>query len=286
MNIVRTQLPAADGFPLAVTIHQPSQEHVNNKIVLIASALAVPRSYYGKYAQFLAQEGFTAITFDYRGIGESCHQPLKTLKTSVIEWAEKDIAGLIDWMADHYPSAKLLVVGHSMGGQIIGLVPNNARISALLAVAAQSGYWGLWDGPRKYFMALVWYVLIPSLTRIYSYLPGKRFGLGENVPAGVALEWARWGRNPHYIVDERGQPLRDHFRTFAAPMLVYSFEDDPYAPKRTVEGFLEFYPQARITHRRLSPQDAGVGAIGHFGFFREQFRSSLWRATAEWLKQQ
>jgi predicted alpha/beta hydrolase len=53
-----------------------------------------------------------------------------------------------------------------------------------------------------------------------------------------------------------------------------------------VEGLLSFYSQAQITHRHVSPKDLGVAAIGHFGFFREQFKSSLWNDTVHWLKQQ
>jgi predicted alpha/beta hydrolase len=28
----------------------------------------------------------------------------------------------------------------------------------------------------------------------------------------------------------------------------------------------------------------GVKSVGHFGFFRERFRDSLWRETADWLE--
>lgn len=285
MKISHIKIPATDGFQLAATLYLPAEERNNNRVVLINSAMAVQRSYYDQYARFLSEEGFTVITFDYRGMGDSLPEPLKNFNTSVSEWAEKDIAGVINWISEQFNSA-IMVIGHSMGGQVIGLVPNNTKITAVLAIAAQSGYWRLWDAPRKYFMALLWYVLIPTLTRLFSYLPGKNVGLGEDLPAGVALEWARWGQNPNYIVDRDGKPIRDYFKTFTAPMLVYSFEDDIYAPKRTVEGLLSFYSQAKITHQHVSPQDLGVASISHFGFFREQFRSSLWRETADWLKEQ
>jgi predicted alpha/beta hydrolase len=33
----------------------------------------------------------------------------------------------------------------------------------------------------------------------------------------------------------------------------------------------------------VDPASHGGGKIGHFGFFRERFRNSLWRDAAEWL---
>jgi len=32
------------------------------------------------------------------------------------------------------------------------------------------------------------------------------------------------------------------------------------------------------------PRELGAERIGHFGFFREQFRDTLWRDAADWLE--
>jgi predicted alpha/beta hydrolase len=46
------------------------------------------------------------------------------------------------------------------------------------------------------------------------------------------------------------------------------------------------YPDAPWETRKLAPRELGVKSIGHFGFFRERFRDSLWRETADWLERQ
>jgi hypothetical protein len=34
----------------------------------------------------------------------------------------------------------------------------------------------------------------------------------------------------------------------------------------------------------ITPTDAGVSKIGHFGFFRPEQRDILWRGAAEWIQ--
>lgn len=60
-------VPATDGFRLAATLFRAP--HEDAPLVIIAAATAVKRGYYEKFARFLAQKGFQALTFDYRGIG-------------------------------------------------------------------------------------------------------------------------------------------------------------------------------------------------------------------------
>ncbi len=277
------KIPATDGFLLSSTLYYPENQANNNKVLIIASATAVKQIYYKKYAIFMAKEGFTVITFDYRGIGDSLTKKIQEFCAYMHEWGEKDLAGVINWSSAQYPSAKILLVGHSMGGQMIGFADNKQKISAMLSIAFQNRYWGLWDAPRKYLMATLWYIIMPSLTKIFSYFPAKKLKLGENLPAGIALEWAKWCRNPNYFFEERH--LKQKFNDFSAPMLIYSFEDDNYAPKHAVETLMHAYGSQDKIYKYIYPQDLGVSHIGHFGFFHRQFKTSLWQENSDWLKQ-
>jgi predicted alpha/beta hydrolase len=279
-------VPATDGFRLAATLYTPEGEEKHRPVVLINSATGVKRSLYDKFAQYLAAQGLNVLTYDYRGIGESIPGPLREMKASMQDWGTKDLAGVVDWVEERFPGQRLVVVGHSVGGQIVGLTDRNRRISAMLAVAAQSGYWRHWSGPRRYALAFVWNVAMPVASGLLGYFPSKRIGFGEDLPGGVAREWARWCRHPDFIVDEQGQPLRPHFDVFDKPVLGYSFEDDSFAPRPAVEALLGFYRNAPKEHRHVAPADVGARAIGHFLWTKDRFRDSLWQQMASWLKQQ
>jgi predicted alpha/beta hydrolase len=122
------------------------------------------------------------------------------------------------------------------------------------------------------------------VTKLLGYFPGSRLGFGEDLPPGVATEWASWCRDPRYLVGALG--VDEAYARFSSPPCAYAISDDAFAPLRAVQALLELYPAAKHELRRVAPRELGVKSIGHFGFFRERFRDSLWRETADWLERQ
>jgi predicted alpha/beta hydrolase len=285
IHIEQLTIPATDGYKLAATLYSLEGQPAG-PAVLINPATGVKQALYDRFARFLAERGMHVLTYDYRGMGGSRTGRLRALKASMEDWGAKDLAGAVDWLVERFPGSPLLVVGHSSGGQLLGLTDRIQHVAALLTVGAQSGYWRHWEGIRRYQLAFLWYVAIPAATRLFGYFPSKRLGLGEDLPGGVAREWARWCRNPAYISDERGVPLRPHFDDFSGPLLAYSFSDDDSATRAAVDALTAFYRSARRQRRHLTPAELGVDAVGHFRWLKERFRSTLWEEMASWLSQQ
>jgi predicted alpha/beta hydrolase len=282
VNIVRTAISARDGFQLAATLFEPpAPAPAPDTVALIASATAVKQSFYKRFAIYLASRGMAALTFDYRGIGLSRPDSLQGFKGHLHEWGTKDFAGVLDWLTARY--SRVVVVGHSIGGQLLGLAENNQRAAGLLAVCAQSGDWRLWKGSRKYLLAGLWYFAMPALTFACGYFPTRKLGLGEDLPPGVAREWAKWCRSPGYLAPFLGQGLPDYFGAFRGPVLAYSCTDDRLAPPKAVDALLRLYSRARITRRQLDPKTLGLESLGHFGFFRAE-NARLWPAAADWIR--
>lgn len=283
MRTDEIEIRAGDGFPLAATLHHPEGGEEEG-VVLVNAGTGIRRGFYARFAAFLASRGFPAVTWDYRGIGGSRPASLRGFRASMHGWGGEDLEAVLGWIGARHPGRPLLVVGHSAGGQILGLAPSASRISAVLAVAAQSGWVGHWPVPRRFLMAGLWWGLMPAATALCGRFPSRALGLGEDLPKGVALEWARWCRNPQYMVDDAGRPLRPHFADLRAPVLAFSFSDDPFAPRTAVDQLLSFYSEASVTHRHVVPAEIGLRGVGHFGFFREGCREALWEGCVEWLR--
>jgi predicted alpha/beta hydrolase len=278
------RIAAGDGYPLAATTYAPEQRA--RGVVVINSATAVRRRYYDRFAQYLASAGFGVITYDYRGIGGSAPRPLRGFVASMREWGEVDQPAVLAHAAEWQPGVPLFVVGHSVGGQIFGLLRDPSRVQRVLMVAAQHNYWGLWAPPRRWILWGLWHVFMPATSHLLGYFPSSKVGLGEDLPRGVALEWARWCRSPGALVQAIGGDAATRFAQYRGPILALSFDDDhAFAPRATVDALLRLYPSARVEHRHLTAASLGLKKVGHFGFFRETASEHGWRMALDWLAQ-
>lgn len=281
-DIVREDVAfaARDGYRLGGTLFRPAPDADLGAAVIIAGATAVSHRYYAKFAGYLAGRGLTVLTFDYRGIGDSAPATFKGFDAGMQHWGEADLAGAIDWLRETARPDRLLMVGHSVGGQIVSLADNNRALDAIVLVASQSGYWRLFE-KRRPRVFVNWFVLIPILTRLLGKVPKRLMG-GVELPGGIARQWAKWGRHPDYIVSH-GPQVREGFARLAVPVLSYRLSDDETAPKNAVAALLAWYENGVKDERCVEPRDVGADAIGHFGFFRAAFSETLWREAGDWL---
>ncbi len=278
------QIPALDGFALAATVYEPDAP--TGQVVLITAGTAIRRRFYHKFAHFFQENGFHVVTFDYRGIGGSRPSSLRGFSARMHTWGQQDIAGVLRWIEQEVQPSRTFIVGHSAGGQLIGLAPNCEQVDAVVMVAAQSGYWKHWPPLQRLRLGVLWYGLMPLLSTTFGYFPSKIVGLGEDLPKGVALEWASWCRHPRYLFGSGDTLDLSRYRALSIPILAYSFDDDTYASRASVEALLREYSAAEATHKHVVPSDINAAKIGHFGFFRDRFRETLWRETVAWLEQQ
>jgi len=89
-------------------------------------------------------------------------------------------------------------------------------------------------------------------------------------------QWRKWCLNPEYLIGVEGEEARESYRTVATPISSYSFTDDELMSKKNIDSLNGFYSTAEIKTNRISPEEIGAKRIGHFGFFKDQFKESLW----------
>jgi len=277
------QIPATDGFALSARQFLPPGEVRAN--LLLNPATGVRKEFYQRFSAFLAERGFRVVTFDNRGIGGSRPGSLRGFEARMQDWAELDSEGVLRWIEAEHPDEPVVLIGHSFGGQALGLVPSARRLAAAVLVATQSGYWGHWNWLLRPRMLLLWYLMIPLSTALLGYFPAKRLGLGEDQPAGVARQWARWGRHHDYLMRDGKARWRAGYEALSLPILGFGLADDAYAPRRAMAAILALYSRAEVEHRHVVPGERGLGTVGHFGLFRERFRANLWCELADWLEE-
>lgn len=251
------------------------------RVAVLHGGAGIPALSYRRFARFLAHSGIPVLTYDFRGIGLSRPLALRGFAAVIEDWAEYDCSAAIGWMRERFPQAELVGIGHSNGALLLGGAHNAAEQARLILIGAHTGYYGDYLPLYRLPMAALWHGLMPALTRLIGYFPGRRLGLGDDIPAGVALQWASRrssdlrpsGSSPGA---ERTRRLLDRCATLDRPALVIRISDDAFATTAGLQRFLAYYPRLSPEHVVLTPVDAGVRKIGHFGFFGRSTGPALW----------
>jgi predicted alpha/beta hydrolase len=262
---------ADDGRELQTTTYEPVG--CATGVVLIASAMATPASYYAAFARHLAEHGIRAVTFDYRN-AMAAPAALRKEMADVDRWMG-DAAAVLDRVADDADQDGLPVtwIGHSLGGQIIPFV-DHSRLTAIVTIAAGDGYWRRNAPGLRWKVPLLWWVTAPLAMALTGYFPGRRLGLGGDLPSGVLKQWSRWCRHREYLRADHPDAL-ERFDAVKAPIMALSFTDDEVLSAASVSYLHGLYTNSEQVRQRFSPRQLDVERMGHHGFFRSRHHA-LW----------
>jgi predicted alpha/beta hydrolase len=279
----RLSLTAADGVAIAALQRRHAEPDPARPVVVVAPATSVACRYYTRFAAWLFGRGVDVVTFDYRGIGLSRPARLRGLAAGWFHWGRYDLEAVLRHVLVAFPDRPLDVVGHSIGGCVVGLAPSNHRIRRVVTVGAQYAYWRDYAPAERLAMVMRWNVAMPVLAHAIGWVPAKRLGWMEDTPAGVALDWSRMRpRLEATLARHAGggaagaASVLAHFATLTAPMLAIRLTDDPHGTEAAVARLLAYYVASPRQLLTLAPADIGAPAIGHFAFFHDRFRDTLW----------
>ena len=85
-----------------------------------------------------------------------------------------------------------------------------------MLIGGHTGYYGDYHPRYRLPMTAVWHALMPAITLVLGYFPARRLGLGEDLPARVALQWA--GRRTGDLRPAGSGPGYDRVQTLAGPL--------------------------------------------------------------------
>jgi predicted alpha/beta hydrolase len=276
------RLRTADGYDVGAVFYAPLRPRTPRRVVILHGGAGIPALRYRRFARFLAEWGMPVLTYDYRGIGLSRPPELRGFYATIDDWAEYDSTAAIAWLRERFPHDEIAGISHSIGALPMGGAGNAAEQARLILICPHTGYYGDYRALYRLPMALAWHVVMPAITRVVGYFPARRFGLGDDIPAGMAMQWAARrstelrpdGPQPEH---ERTRRLLGRCATLECPALAISLSDDAFATLAGARRLLSYFPRLQSPqHTVITPAEAGVRHLGHFGFFRRDAGVTLW----------
>ncbi len=269
-----------DGVSLAATLYLPEDPIA---AVMIGPATGIRRQFYTHFASYLHDQGFAVITYDNRGIGESLSGSVKRCDASLVCWGEKDMPAVLDELRSRYPQLPCFLVGHSAGGQLVGLMRNAGMLTAMCNFGSSSGRLSNMRAgyllPAHFFMN----VYIPLNNLLFGHTKAHLVGMGEPLPKGVAKQWQQWCNGQGYVQTAFGREVKNHYYdAIRFPSKWIIAEDDNIANLANVHDMLRVFKNMKAEVACLKPADYGLKEIGHMGFFSRRSKV-LWPLISDYL---
>jgi predicted alpha/beta hydrolase len=233
--------------------------------LVIAAATGVPQGFYRRFSLFASQqERVQVLSFDYRGTAASRPLRLRGFHADFSHWAQDIDAALAEGRRRANGGA-LAYLGHSIGGTLGPLAPHAVHAQSMVLVGAQTAYWRDWPALLRWPMAALWHGFMPAVTMLCGHFPARRLRLGEDLPRGVALQWAARPWRDWALATSASPPA-----AALPPLHLVAASDDAFATPAAQERLTARLPGAHIQRHVVQPASLGLARIGHFGLFQRR----------------
>ncbi len=271
----RVTIYAGDGYQLSALFGEPKGTPMGT--IVISAATGVRKEFYYNFSKYLIDQGYRALIYDYRGIGESAPADIRTSRAFIHEWGTQDMNAVLDYLVNDQGLTDIIWLGHSVGAQFVGLLKNKIHVRKVVSINAALGYWGYLPYPMKAVVWVLWYIVGPTLTKLYGYGVMKKIGWGENLPRNVLLEWRSWCLSKNYYMDFLKSEIQtDRFYDFTIPITAIYTSDDYIANDTTASLMMHFFPNAPRKLIKLGVGKYTSQKVGHTGIFRKRFAPIFW----------
>ncbi|MBP1167518.1 MULTISPECIES: alpha/beta hydrolase family protein [unclassified Chryseobacterium] len=260
---------------VTLTAHLFKPEKDNGKLLLINSATGVKQQVYFSFASYFSEQGFTVITYDYRGIGLSKPKDMRGFHASMRLWGSKDYKSVTQYIKSTFKEHQKYCLGHSVGALILGMNEDSNIFEEFVFVGTQNAFVGNLKGMTKVEAYLGFGIAQPLTTSLLGYFPAHWFGLGESLPKNCAYDWRTLILNKK-STNRLLEKIDNFSENLTQKVFVIRAEDDVWLTEKGVLSLLnDTYPNLKPTYRLVNVSESDKKEIGHVNFFRS-YNNKLW----------
>ncbi|PJJ53414.1 putative alpha/beta hydrolase [Mumia flava] len=225
--------------------------------VVIAPAMGVPSRFYRALEKEIASLGWSACTLAARGIDRDTEPPSRDN-----DWGYQELVASLDKhvhrFRDAHPGVPVLVLGHSLGGQVaISYLLSGGDLDGVVLAGASVPYypyygaraWGIWALAAS----------VPLVTAVRGHWPSKGFAGPQ--PRTLMRQWARLVRRRRFPHPEGALPRH----ALDVPAFVLQVEGDTLSVPRACRALARVFEPQAVTdwtyERSAAPDDVTIDHI-------------------------
>lgn len=268
---------APDGVTSLITAADDGSLTETTPVVLLKPAMGVRATFYQPLFDPFSNAGLRLATADLRGHGTSSIRPGWRSDFGYRHMVELDWTCEIDALARRWPEAPLVLLGHSLGGQLnlLYAAANPYAVAAVVTCASCSVYWRSY--PRG-LAVLIMTQLAALLGKVLGHYPGHRLGFAGKEARGVVADWAHQARTGRYRARGSSTNYESLLAQSPVPSLIVSLDQDDYAPPSAADHLAGKLPQDRCTRLHLNHP---ISKPAHFRWVNHA--PPIVRAIHDWL---
>lgn len=274
------QIKNSNGCDISATIFVPSNIR---GAIMIAPATGISKKFYSSFANYLRESGYGVITFDNEGIGNSLRGPIKNSEASLVSWGQSDMSAIFNLLRSEFPNVDYHLIGHSAGGQLVGLMDGALELASIFNVACSSGSLRNMKFPFNAKAQIFMNLFMPISNLLLGYAHNSWLGMGEPLPKKCAQQWTKWCNGKGYIQTHfEHNKIPNYYHNLECPSLWINATDDDIANDINVDEMINVFPKLNARRLILEPSKYQFKEIGHMKFFSKK-NSILWKIATGWL---
>jgi predicted alpha/beta hydrolase len=282
MQTLTIPVPSRYG-PSETEGHLTLPETAPRAFLTIHPATATPERFYFSFAEAAAARGFAVLTYGLRGVGSPAARQHRNVRMR--DWMSEDVPAAASWAVDEFPDLPHVALGHSVGGHALLLGYGGSDLRGIVTVATHlAATRDIVPVGERLRVRAALSVLGPLASRTLGYMPGKRLGLGEDIPRAALLDWSRWVGMDEYFFDDPTVGASARMARLRTPVLSVGAADDLWASPEQVDALVDRLRLAPLQRRTFTPTELGVENVGHHGLMRRSRGQAAWPEILDWLE--
>lgn len=232
--------------------------------VLCLPAMGVRAEYYEVLADVFADEGFNVALADLRGNGTSSVRPSRRTSFGYADILEMELPAIVDAVREEFGTEQVMLVGHSLGGQMALLFSATAsqRVSHTVLIASGSSWYRRVPGLRSagWFLGVQ---LMFAITLLWGHFPRWVPFAGQEARR-LIRDWCFEAMTGRYRVSRSTVDYESALAESTVPTLFVTIAGDPYVPRTCTEHLAGRLAAAKVAYEEISPERLRLGKPDHF----------------------